>query len=45
MALRLVKMCGNGGQSWFALQTGYELRRAEAELAADLEQIPTLMAA
>jgi addiction module HigA family antidote len=45
MALRLGKMCGNGGQFWFALQTAYDMRKAETELADALERIPTLTAA
>jgi antitoxin HigA-1 len=45
MALRLGKMCGNGGQFWFALQTAYDMRKAEVELAGELARIPTLPAA
>ena len=45
MALRLGKLCGNGGGFWFALQTAYDMRKAETEMAAELARIPTLTAA
>ena len=45
MALRLGKLCGNGGQFWIALQNAYDMRKAQVELAAELEEIPTLTAA
>ena len=45
MALRLGKLCGNGGQFWIALQNAYDMRKAEVELADELAQIPTLTAA
>ena len=45
MALRLGKLCGNGGQFWIALQNAYDMRMAEVEMAAELAEIPTLTAA
>lgn len=45
MALRLGKLCGNGGQFWIALQNAYGMRVAEVEMAVELAEIPTLTAA
>ena len=45
MALRLGKLCGNGGQFWIALQNAYDMRVAVTELAVELEKIPTLTVA
>jgi addiction module HigA family antidote len=45
MALRLGKLCGNGPDLWSNMQRTYDLQIAEAELAAEIEAIPTLHAA
>lgn len=45
MALRLGKLCGNGPVLWLNLQRTYDLERAEKELAAEIDAIPTLSAA
>lgn len=45
MALRLGKLCGDGPDIWLALQTRYDLRMAERELAGVLDAIPRLEAA
>jgi plasmid maintenance system antidote protein VapI len=42
MALRLGKLCGNGPELWLNLQKRYDLQRAEQELGAKIEAIPTL---
>src|SRR5437868_9961063 len=42
MALRLGKLCGNGPDLWLNLQTRYDLRRAEKQMRAKIERIPTL---
>jgi addiction module HigA family antidote len=42
MALRIGKLCGDGPRIWLAMQQAYDLRKAEAEIAAEIEQIPTL---
>jgi antitoxin HigA-1 len=40
MALRLGKFCGNGPGLWLRMQQGYDLWKAEKELADELEHIP-----
>jgi len=45
MALRLGKLCGNGPDLWLNLQKRYDLDRAERELRAQIEAIPTLRVA
>lgn len=42
MALRIGKLCGDGPRIWLAMQQAYDLRTAEAEIAAEIEAIPTL---
>lgn len=42
MALRIGKLCGNGGRIWYALQQAYDLQLAEAEFAEEISAIPTL---
>lgn len=42
MALRLGKLCGNGPDLWLNLQKRYDLQRAEQELGARIDAIPTL---
>ena len=42
MAARLGKLCGNGAGLWLRMQQARDLWRAERELAAELEKIPTL---
>jgi addiction module HigA family antidote len=42
MALRLGKLCGNGGVFWLNLQRTYDLKREEKNLAKELQRIPTL---
>jgi antitoxin HigA-1 len=42
MALRIGKLCGNGGRIWYAMQQAYDLRVAEAEFADEIEAIQTL---
>ena len=42
MALRLGKLCGNGPDLWLNLQKRYDLQRAEQELGAKINAIPTL---
>lgn len=42
MALRIGKLCGNGGRIWYAMQQAYDLRVAEAEIADEIEAIQTL---
>jgi antitoxin HigA-1 len=44
MALRLGKLLGNGPELWVNLQSSFDLRTAEAELATVIEKIPTLEA-
>lgn len=45
MALRIGKLCGNGGDIWIRLQTRYDMQKAEAELGDALDAIPLLKAA
>ena len=42
MALRIGKLCGNGGGIWYAMQQAYDLRVAEAMIADEIAAIPTL---
>ena len=42
MALRLGKLCGNGPDLWLNLQKRFDLLRAEQELGAKIDAIPTL---
>jgi addiction module HigA family antidote len=42
MAVRLGKLCGNGPNLWLAMQSSYDIARAEAVLKDELESIPTL---
>ncbi|HEX4211029.1 MAG TPA: HigA family addiction module antitoxin [Candidatus Binataceae bacterium] len=42
MAVRLGKLCGNGGRIWLALQARYDAWEASHRLAKELEKIPTL---
>lgn len=42
LALKLGKLCGNGPTLWVNLQRDYDLERLAAEMADDLERIPTL---
>jgi antitoxin HigA-1 len=45
MALRIGKLCGNGGDIWIRLQTRYDMQMAEIELGDALDAIPLLKAA
>lgn len=45
MALRVGKLTGTTAESWLRMQEYYDLKIAEAEIAAELEDIPTLQAA
>jgi antitoxin HigA-1 len=45
MALRIGKMCGNGGDIWIRLQTRYDMQIAEAAMGDALDAIPMLEAA
>ena len=45
LALRFGKMFGDGPDIWLALQSRYDLRMAERELAGALDAIPRLEAA
>jgi antitoxin HigA-1 len=42
MAVRLGKLCGNGGRIWLALQAKYDEWEASRRLAKEIEKIPTL---
>ena len=42
MALRIGKLCGNGGGIWMRLQQSYDRKIAEREMADVLAKIPTL---
>jgi addiction module HigA family antidote len=44
MALRIGKLCGDGGRIWLTLQHAYDLQTAERDLGPALEAIPTLKA-
>ena len=41
MALRLGKLCGNGPDLWLNLQKAHNLWRAQQEIGAQIERIPT----
>lgn len=45
MALRIGKLCGNGGGIWLRLQSRYDMQIAEMELGDALDAIPMLKAA
>ena len=45
MALRIGKLCGNGGGIWLRLQSRYDMHIAEMELGDALDAIPMLKAA
>ena len=45
MALRIGKLCGNGGEIWLNMQSRYDMRIAERELGDALDRIPELKAA
>lgn len=45
MALRIAKLLGTTPESWLNMQSDYDLRRAEREMAAVLGNIPPLSAA
>jgi antitoxin HigA-1 len=45
MALRIGKLCGNGGDFWIRLQTRFDMQIAEAEMGDALDAIPMLRAA
>jgi addiction module HigA family antidote len=42
MAARLGKLCGNGPDLWLQMQVARDLWFAQRDLAAEIEQIPTL---
>ena len=45
MAVRLGKLCGDGPRVWLAMQQAHDLWQAEHDLAAEVQTIPTLVAA
>jgi addiction module HigA family antidote len=45
MALRVGKLCGDGGAIWLRMQQAHDLWKAERTMAAELAKIPTLHAA
>ena len=45
MALRIGKLCGNGGAVWLRMQQARDLWHAERDLVDVLAKIPTLNAA
>jgi len=45
MAVRLGKWCGNGAQLWLAMQTDYDVWKAEKRLASAVAKIRTRKAA
>lgn len=45
MALRIGKLCGNGGGVWLRMQQARDLWQAERDMADVLRNIPTLHAA
>jgi addiction module HigA family antidote len=45
MAVRLGKLCGDGGRVWLAMQQAHDLWAAERALADVVAKIPTLSAA
>ena len=42
MALRIGKLCGNGGDIWYKLQQRYDMKLAKREMAEEIDKIPTL---
>ena len=42
MALRLGKLCGDGGRIWLDLQQAHDLKIAEKDLGPALDAIPNL---
>jgi antitoxin HigA-1 len=45
MALRIGKLCGNGGDIWLRLQSRYDMELAKITLGDTLDAIPLLEAA
>jgi addiction module HigA family antidote len=45
LALRLGKLVGGGPEIWLSMQQAYDLAETKAEIADELEGIPTLHAA
>lgn len=45
LALRLAKLTGGSPQVWLNMQQAYDIAATEAEIAPELEKIPTLEAA
>jgi antitoxin HigA-1 len=45
MALRIGKLCGNGGDIWLRLQSRYDMELAKIALGDALDAIPLLEAA
>ncbi len=45
MAVRLGKLCGDGGRVWLAMQQAHDLWAAERTLTDAVARIPTLNAA
>jgi addiction module HigA family antidote len=45
MAMRIGKLCGNGPRIWLAMQQAHDIEVAGAEIASEIEKIPTLTAA
>lgn len=42
MALRIGKLVGNGPDLWIKMQTRYDMKIAEREMAEEVAKIPTL---
>ncbi len=45
IALRMGKLCGDGGSIWMPMQQSYDRKLAEVALTDELAKIPTLEAA
>jgi antitoxin HigA-1 len=45
LALRIGKLVGGGPEIWLSMQQAYDLAETKAEIAEDLDGIPTLHAA
>ncbi len=45
MAARIGKLCGNGARPWLAMQQAHDLWQVEADLSAEIAQIPTMRVA
>jgi antitoxin HigA-1 len=45
MALRIGKLCGDGGAVWLRMQQAHDLWKAERDMETELASIPTLHAA